>query len=126
MREIKFRAWDGKKIIYSLLINFDDEDVSWLDQELGGGNRGDWKSEGLMEFTGLSDKNGLEIYEGDLVLVRETRVCEVIFHKDAGCWDLVPRNIISSVSIGAVSPASYKYHAEVIGNIHSNPELLNR
>ena len=78
----------------------------------------------LMQYTGLEDKNGAEIYEGDLVLVREARICEVIFHKDAGCWDLTPRNIISSVSIGSVSPASYKYHAEVIGNIHQHPELI--
>ena len=77
-----------------------------------------------VQYTGLKDKNGVEIYEGDLVLVREARICEVIFHKDAGCWDLTPRNIISSVSIGSVSPASYKYHAEVIGNIHQHPELI--
>lgn len=78
----------------------------------------------LMQYTGLTDKNGVEIYEGDLLLTKETRICEVIFHNEAGCWDLVPRNILSSVSIGPVSPASYQYHTEVIGNIHTTPELM--
>ena len=113
MREIKFRAWLGDA--QGML---DWEGVRKLRlATISGCNH-------PMQYTGLKDKNGVEIYEGDLVLVREARICEVIFHKDAGCWDLTPRNIISSVSIGSVSPASYKYHAEVIGNIHQHPELI--
>ncbi len=78
----------------------------------------------LMQSTGLQDKNGKDIYEGDLLMVKDSRICEVVFHSCAGCWDLTPRNIISSLPIGAVSPASYEYHTEVIGNIYENPELL--
>ena len=66
-----------------------------------------------------------DIYEGDLVLVKECRVCEVIFHKHAGCWDLKVKNIISSEPTGAVSPASYQYHTEVIGNIYEDNGLLD-
>lgn len=76
------------------------------------------------ESTGLTDKNGKDIYEGDLVLVREVRICEVVFHKYAGCWDLNLVKVLTDDTIQSVSPALYGYHSEVIGNIHENPELM--
>jgi len=75
------------------------------------------------QLTGLRDCNGVEVYEGDLVSVKGCRICEVVFHEPAGCWDLVVRNILLSDPIGAVSPASWEYHTEVIGNIYENSDL---
>ena len=114
MRDFRFRAWTGDHMEFS--DSYGNEGF-WCHV----GNHIEWK---LMQYTGLKDKNGVEIYESDLVLVRDVRVCEVIFHKHAGCWDLKLVNALSSESIGSVSPASYKYHAEVIGNIYENPELM--
>jgi len=119
MREIKFRAFE--KSANSMINDFHIKDC--FQSVLTGENEYSYDYE-IMQYTGLKDKNGVEIYEGDLLIVRTVRVCEVIFHKEAGCWDLLPRNIISSGDIGAISPSSYQYHTEIIGNIHSNPELL--
>jgi uncharacterized phage protein (TIGR01671 family) len=70
------------------------------------------------QFTGLHDKNGKEIYEGDIVRYDMGGECEVSYCVGGGFagFDL--------------SPAFHNGHqltdVEVIGNIHDNPELLNK
>ena len=76
--------------------------------------------ETLGQYTGLKDKNGKEIYEGDIMRNDEGHVCEVVWD-ELSCGfrqydyedELMP-NIIENE------------FDEVIGNIHDNPELLKK
>jgi len=137
MREIKFRVWDNKrnKIIYAdgmkSIELYDDgsgmirdiEDKILL--EVGEDNPT------LMRYTGLKDKNGKEIYEGDVLewkssnpfSINEIRRVKVTFTQ-ALFWCIglggIPR---FGVYLGELL-AEEKCH--IIGNIYENPELLNK
>jgi hypothetical protein len=128
MRELKFRAWDGKVMVGP----FDIGDYE-MDHESENGNftipyprgtnegyaEGDWE-----QFTGLLDKNGKEIWEGDIVRYEDEwpgqfRQYQVSYGD--GWWFPLVR-----VEEGYNAIDSYSANAfEVIGNIHENPELLN-
>lgn len=95
MREIKFRAWDKEK---KEMFN----DI-WID-----GNFINMPEYIVMQFTGLKDKNGKEIYEGDIVKNID-RVFEVTF-KD-GYFSIIHNK-------------KGLLYCEVIGNKYENSELL--
>lgn len=109
MREIKFRAWKKKKRIFIFWRNIFEGSDFWEDV-----NYPDTLS--VMQYTGLKDKNGKEIYEGDIV--RTTRETE----------DSKEDYFDEEVTFGggAFNPISLQPEEtwEVIGNIWENPELL--
>lgn len=147
MREIKFRAYDShyKYMNYKVLVGIygewekvkDDENYTacsmWIEPE-----KVDYKCEPhwthfepyhkdihLMQYTGLKDKNGKEIYEGDIVAekghyVNSDRLVyqKIQWKENYSCWlrgeyqRLTPKNIKT-------------YQIEVVGNIYDNPELLH-
>lgn len=122
MREIKFRAWDGTAIIRS-----DD----WPNLMGFFGTRS--PDEVLMQYTGLKDKNGNEIYEGDIVCVthqdkpysRSLKTknfnCEVYFSdNDASFHYRWPKDY-GAFRVGM----TLGKRCEVIGNIYETPELLS-
>jgi len=111
MREIKFRAWlpTTKKMTYTHTL---DELMNWNTRKEDNG-AAIW-----LQFTGFKDKNGKEIYEGD-VIKAESRLWQVDF-KD-GCFVGVD---FKNVAWDELVNIGYG-ETEVIGNIYGNPELLN-
>jgi uncharacterized phage protein (TIGR01671 family) len=109
MREIKFRAWDKitrKWIFEGLTINqiaslsyyeFENKDVEF------------------MQFTGLKDKNGKEIYEGYIINVNGENIC--ITFED-GCFGVYGKD--NSCALFELDEFN------IIGNIYENPELLTK
>lgn len=114
MREIKFRAWNLLREGWEYFT---------LNGLLIENNREPKEYKNWCQFTGLKDKNGKEIYEGDIILdkvYKERMVCHWI-EKDTRFILGTPKRKL----LRCVFPLSiYHNKFEVIGNIYENPELL--
>ena len=125
MRTIKFRGYNSqnKEWLYgsllkcsdSYLINPEDSDRIAVDDLIV-------NPESIGQFTGLHDKNGREIYEGDIVHCSfgpiRLESTGTIIYQDA-------KYIIKQFGDGYMLPQDYgEKNIQVIGNIHDNPELL--
>ena len=120
-REIKFRAWDKdkKRMREVTEINWYDE-YMLVDETPMSGDRLPIEGIPLMQYTGLKDKNGKEIYEGDIV---QLSINEKKPHHLGKVEYLPPKFfVIDGEKSGLILTDRY----EVIGNIYENPELLNK
>ena len=120
MREIKFRAYIKtlKWIVPVSRINFDCETV---EVDLGNGDYSEYDFDEviIMQYTGLKDKNGVEIYEGDIARVGLSEfLFEVGFSQEYVQFKIFAVN--GNISASMNRDLEYT----VIGNIHNNPELM--
>lgn len=138
-RVIKFRAWDGVQMWYqgqgktTLMFWGQPGKIPFGIYEETDGRRimtGDDKAilnnpAILMQFTGLTDKNGVEIYEGD-VLTNYGFASDMKIRKFLVEW--ATQNSRYVLRDGKVKTSLFDYdviQCEIIGNIYENPELLN-
>ena len=116
-REIKFRAWQKnyKKMADVVGIRFG---LNFIDISMVGFNYAFGIDEvELMQYTGLLDKNGKEIYEGDIIESQYFLPSEVMFVN--GCF------LACDISFPDAESGDYEdIEWKVIGNIYENPNLL--
>lgn len=131
MKEIKFRAWDKKEHRM-----FKVDCLEWNNDHEISGDVGNLEHDDLvgfarielMQYTGLKDKNGVEIYEGDIVQLGAYNnvqkkwlpsfKCEVKFTLEHGGYA-----VSTPYTDNHFNDFEAKY-CEVIGNIYGNPELV--
>lgn len=121
MKEIKFRAWDGEKIINSWVVHklpgfgdslglysvnriFEEKDIIW------------------MQYTGLKDFNNKEIYEGDILRQDHEghTVIGVMYFRE----DIAQFGMDAEVDFPSEEHIVSSVIPEIIGNIYENPELI--
>jgi uncharacterized phage protein (TIGR01671 family) len=109
MREIKFRAWEREnyRMVYDLAV----------------GKENAYRNCPLMQFTGLRDKNGTEIYEGDSLREKKDIMTVCVVFMDGAFWFMYDSNDRFTFD-WLVGHERNKWKFEVIGNIYENPELL--
>lgn len=128
-REIKFRVWD-KYCKRMHICGENTHDSMWFDENNlaqycnlqngeGSSNDNDGAYE-LMQYTGLNDKNGKEIYEGDIIEFNPFMKYEIgVVDFSEGGFTANEWFLQSALTNGN------EFDGKVIGNIYNNPELLN-
>ena len=123
MREIKFRCWDRFKQRWSN-YKINDGTVYFMDKNTGvwyGSYNKRYKDFNLMQYTGLKDMRGKEIYEGDILFESfGEKHYKVVFEN--GSFRAEFEGDFEEYSFDLIDVVAQGY--EVVGNIYKNPELI--
>ena len=131
MRELKFRAWSDKYGMHKvgcLVIEKGYCDFEPEDRSVIGVSMPHQSFLTIEQYTGLKDKNGKEIFEGDII-TNGTSIVDVKSHPTLGFYTVVngeERFFGSNTSIKDFENDVEEFSSvtEIIGNIYENPELL--
>ena len=124
-RQLKFRVWNGKQMYYQTgSIMYDDMIAFEFDPFK---NEPDYGME-VMQFTGLYDKNGKEIYEGDIIPIYDI---EMKLHNAVVKYCIEDGAYIVAYEDPVLLDDMYYmladlFDLEVVGNIYENEYLLNQ
>lgn len=129
-REIKFRAWDSS---LKFMVDPAFYEIAMDGRHIHFENDGDWINHTeklrIMQYTGLKDKHGKEIYEGDIISFTRpvgnwtgrtmASVYEVYFEEHICAF------VLKSVGGYTKFRNARNYEYEILGNIYENQELLD-
>lgn len=132
MREIKFRAWDKElnRMCDVIQLGVRDIIVNSIEEDEISGFLPIDRFE-IMQYTGLKDKNGTEIYEGDIIRTHENRIQKVIWNNNGFKLEYKFKRSYLGESYWEIrkdielsETHNKRWGIEVIGNIYENPEFL--
>lgn len=112
MRQLRFRIWDefNKKMCVSASMK------EYMEKDAVKIPEGEEKF--IMQFTGLLDKNGTDIYEGDILATPTHENMEVIWDTERGAW------MLDEVGHPTGQLSHFAQESEVVGNIYQHKNLL--
>lgn len=127
--KLKFRAWDRlrKEMNYKVMVgNCDTDDENWTCPVIWIEDRKKWLHfddyDSIMQSTGLKDKNGQEVFVGDIIKCTRECLHEVYIEKEYGGTFIggMPAVYLKGLGEGY----AWTEHEEIIGNVYENQELL--
>ncbi|WP_404988113.1 YopX family protein [Clostridium culturomicium] len=125
MREIKFRVWD---IINKRILNYGE--IMHLPMWEVFPGTPEQRAFNVMQYTGLKDKHGKEIYEGDLCKSYNGYIKEVVWKDNSWMYKMKVNKKYQGeayveIVYSSMGDTSHRnFGDEIIGNIYENPELL--
>lgn len=134
----KFRVWDkqDKSFLSKEYLKEFKVSISWdgqtIHQDFWGGTKIIGEDVFVQQWTGLTDSQGVEIYEGDIIftIYPEYKIAKVFFCANSASFRLLSGNValpmVTMRTQEKQSPKLINVFEKVIGNIFQNPELLEK
>ena len=132
MREIRFRAWyEEEKEMQSVIDIYFNKNKGDIESFVTKGKKATYHTDvhthKLMQYTGSKDKNGVEIYEGDIIHFKHNQMAGlgfVYFNEEVAQWWIKDIREVTKKRGQRYYPFWKDCQYRIDGNIYENPELL--